>query len=212
MQTHPYQFSVFPLRHKQGNPTNEYSNRAVAEPSRGAGLGAVVRQSMVQGQGQKTNWFDAISDLFPRMPKVRLSDRDWQKYGTWLQKHRIGLLDHDGAGSSAVPRCKNFPAKTVRAMGGDRHCWQFTAAVNDKCYRLTPRAIARLQSFSDSIVLPDDWVEACKRIGNAVPPLLIHKLFGDFVRESNLTGNAFQKLNSIQNLPTQNSKFQPVEV
>ncbi|MGK7925085.1 MAG: DNA cytosine methyltransferase [Spirulina sp.] len=161
---------------------------------------------------QPANWYDAIADLLLRMPEVRLSDRDWQKYGTWLQKNKIGLLDHDGAGSSAVPRCKNFPAKTVRAMGGDRHCWQFTAAANGRFYRLSPRAIARLQSFPDSLILPEDWVEACKRIGNAVPPLLIHKLFGDFVRESNLAGNGLQKLNSIQNPPTQNSKFQPVEV
>lgn len=41
---------------------------------------------------------------------------------------------------------------------------------------MTPRALARFQSFPDTYQLPDSRTLACKVVGNAVPPLLAEKL------------------------------------
>lgn len=46
---------------------------------------------------------------------------------------------------------------------------------------MTPRCLARFQSFPDWYVLPERNVLACKGIGNAVPPLLYQKLIAQFV-------------------------------
>jgi len=41
---------------------------------------------------------------------------------------------------------------------------------------MTPRALARFQSFPDDYILPDSNRLACKIIGNAVPPLMYQKI------------------------------------
>ena len=42
--------------------------------------------------------------------------------------------------------------------------------------KMTPRALARFQSFPDSYILPDKTRLACTVIGNAVPPLLYQRV------------------------------------
>lgn len=42
---------------------------------------------------------------------------------------------------------------------------------------MTPRALARFQSFPDSYVLPDSKTLAAKGIGNAVPPLVMQRIY-----------------------------------
>ena len=42
--------------------------------------------------------------------------------------------------------------------------------------RMTPRALARFQSFPDTYTLPENTALACRIIGGAVPPLLIQRL------------------------------------
>lgn len=46
---------------------------------------------------------------------------------------------------------------------------------------MTPRCLARFQSFPDSYQLPESKTLAAKGIGNAVPPLLMKKIFRDLV-------------------------------
>ena len=46
---------------------------------------------------------------------------------------------------------------------------------------MTPRCLARFQTFPDSYLLPDKKTLACKVIGNAVPPLLYQKLINNLV-------------------------------
>jgi DNA (cytosine-5)-methyltransferase 1 len=41
---------------------------------------------------------------------------------------------------------------------------------------MTPRALARFQSFPDWYELPERNALACKIIGNAVPPLLMRRV------------------------------------
>lgn len=43
--------------------------------------------------------------------------------------------------------------------------------------KMTTRALARFQSFPDDYVLPDNNALACKGIGNAVPPLMMRRIW-----------------------------------
>lgn len=43
---------------------------------------------------------------------------------------------------------------------------------NGRIVQMTPRALARFQTFPDGYVLPSNKKLACYGIGNAVPPLL----------------------------------------
>jgi DNA (cytosine-5)-methyltransferase 1 len=68
----------------------------------------------------------------------------------------------------------NDPAWTVRAARykGFARAWLEQGRV----VRMTPRALARFQSFPDSYVLPSKAALACTVIGNAVPCLMIQKI------------------------------------
>lgn len=58
----------------------------------------------------------------------------------------------------------NFGTRRPRAFAGGR------------VVAMTPRALARFQSFPDSYMLPDSKTLAAKGIGNAVPPLMYQKI------------------------------------
>lgn len=71
------------------------------------------------------------------------------------------------------------PSYTVTAQNkGDWRVWLRKGRV----VQMTPRALARLQSFPDSYVLPSNKGLACKIIGNAVPPLLYQKIVAQLLR------------------------------
>lgn len=77
-------------------------------------------------------------------------------------------------------RMQDEPAFTVTAQNkGDWRAW----LAQGRVVQMTPRALARFQSFSDSYILPDDKRLACRVIGMAVPPLLFQRLVGQLVRE-----------------------------
>lgn len=48
---------------------------------------------------------------------------------------------------------------------------------NGRVVSMTPRCLARFQSFPDSYVLPEQKTLAAKGIGNAVPPLLMQRIY-----------------------------------
>jgi site-specific DNA-cytosine methylase len=50
------------------------------------------------------------------------------------------------------------------------------AYTSGRVVQMTPRALARFQSFPDSYILPDSKPLACRIIGNAVPPLLYQRI------------------------------------
>jgi len=69
-------------------------------------------------------------------------------------------------------RLAEEPAKTATAGGGRNNAY-----ANGRVVKMTPRAIARFQSFPDWYVLPDKLTLACYGLGNAVPPLFAQKLY-----------------------------------
>lgn len=73
-------------------------------------------------------------------------------------------------------RYKESPAMTITKEAQPR-AWLSQGRV----VKMTPRCLARFQSFPDSYVLPDNNALACRVIGNAVPPLLYQKIISQLI-------------------------------
>jgi len=75
-------------------------------------------------------------------------------------------------------RMRNELAFTVTAGNkGDWRAWLSRGQV----VQMTPRCLARFQSFPDEYILPENKVLACRVIGNAVPPLMYQKIVAQLV-------------------------------
>ena len=77
--------------------------------------------------------------------------------------------------TSGVMRYDDEPAPTqgnTDRVGNQPRAWLSAGRV----VKMTPRALARFQSFPDWYVLPDKAKLACTVIGNAVPPLLYQRV------------------------------------
>lgn len=90
---------------------------------------------------------------------------------------RAFLVDGQNADQTRKPsfRMENEPMITVTgsASKGYTRAWLSQGRV----VKLTPRALARFQTFPDSYQLPEKAALACKGIGNAVPPRLIEHFY-----------------------------------
>lgn len=158
------------------------------------------------------SWYSAIEDLISSLPETQLAP--WQKAG--LNLTNTTLIDsagYPGADGVRIPvtRCSSSPANTILVGGqhsnssnprktqiremvepaftitaGNKGDWSICMG---KVIRLTPRALARLQTFPDSYVLPKSKTLAYKIIGMAVPPLFYQKIVSQLVssRGCNLT-------------------------
>lgn len=84
----------------------------------------------------------------------------------------------NGEPRPAQVREQDEPTFTVTAVNkGD---WR-ACLPQGRIVQMTPRALARFQSFPDEYHLPDDKRLACRVIGMAVPPLLFQKLIAQLV-------------------------------
>jgi len=70
--------------------------------------------------------------------------------------------------------CATSPSPTITSNHG---AGKYRAFVNGRVVKMTPRALARFQSFPDWYELPDSASLAAKGIGNAVPPLFAERLY-----------------------------------
>lgn len=100
----------------------------------------------------------------------------------YLGRARAVLLDGDntsgpGRDGSPVRVPGDQPAFTIRSTRASVH----RAIVAPRVVAMTPRALARFQSFPDSYRLPDGRALAAKIIGNAVPPLMIQRIAVDLL-------------------------------
>ena len=118
-------------------------------------------------------WYAAIADLIPTLPESKLAP--WQL--TRLP-HDLGgdvLLDgNNGSSDTGAPiMCQAAqPAFTIASARPAIH----RAVLGARVVAMTPRALARFQSFPDTYRLPAQRSLAARVIGNAVPPLLMQRI------------------------------------
>jgi len=87
--------------------------------------------------------------------------------------------NNDGAPRPPQMREQDKPSFTVTAVNkGDWKAWLERGRV----VQMTPRALARFQSFPDSYALPGTKTLACRIVGMAVPPLLHQKLVSQLTK------------------------------
>lgn len=80
------------------------------------------------------------------------------------------VLAEGGFDGGLVKRESDSPIFTMTSNQNQQH---IKAAVSGRVVKMTPRCLARFQSFPDSYALPESARLATTGIGNAVPPLLM---------------------------------------
>jgi DNA (cytosine-5)-methyltransferase 1 len=85
-----------------------------------------------------------------------------------------------GGQNDTQPRRASAPSFTITATEGQHS----SRALLDtgRVVSMTPRALARFQSFPDAYELPDNARLAARGIGNAVPPLLYQRIIEPLVK------------------------------
>jgi len=87
---------------------------------------------------------------------------------------RAFIVDGQNAGRTTSLRQADHPALTVVSSDkGLARAW----LSQGKVVSMTPRCLARFQSFPDWYYLPENNKLACKGIGNACPPLEFEKIY-----------------------------------
>ena len=133
-------------------------------------------------------WYAAIEDLIPTFPESQFAP--WQLARlpgeisgdilngdapamtmTAAQKPRAWLVGED---SKMGMVADDQPSMTLVSShrSGNTRAWLSAGRV----VKMTPRALARFQSFPDSYVLPDRASLACTVIGNAVASLMMRRI------------------------------------
>lgn len=92
------------------------------------------------------------------------------------QRWRAFIL---GNGTRSLVRCDNEPSETITANNNQTGVKSWLS--QGRVVKMTPRALARFQTFPDWYTLPASNTLACKGIGNAVPPLFMAKMYRGLV-------------------------------
>lgn len=135
-------------------------------------------------------WYDAIADLIPTLKPQPLNK--WQLASLEEQgidpTNLTALVSKDGSRKKrgfentfalVIPPSK--PCPTLKAMGHNQHCQQYSIVVNGVGYRISTEAIAKLMSFpSKSFKFSGVNYKDCMGLGNAVPPLLAKAIAESF--------------------------------
>lgn len=134
-------------------------------------------------------WHDAIADIVPTLIPQPLNK--WQLASLEEQgidpTNLTALVSKDGSRKKngfkntfalVIPSSK--PCPTLKAMGHNRHCQQYSIVVNGVGYRISTEAISRLMSFPDSYKFSGVNYKDCMGLGNAVPPLLARAIAESF--------------------------------
>jgi DNA (cytosine-5)-methyltransferase 1 len=125
-------------------------------------------------------WYEAIEDLIPTLPPSKFTP--WQTARLPKKINKTTLFsNHCGTdGYTTLNRVESKDpsfsvAAHIRSVNAYR-AWLSTGRV----IQMSPRALARFQSFPDAYALPDKAALACRVIGNAVPPLLMQTIGGSW--------------------------------
>ena len=106
---------------------------------------------------------------------VRYAVEPAQTIGANEHGSKAFIVDCKNTGRDTTIRNGKEPMFTVMTDDRPSHD-QKASLLAGRVVSMTPRALARFQSFSDSYVLPESKTLAAKGIGNAVCPLLYQKI------------------------------------
>lgn len=95
---------------------------------------------------------------------------------------RAFLVDGVNSGNfGKLPTVRDGDAPSVTVTSNQAKGFPRAWLSQGRVVKMTPRALARFQTFPDSYMLPDKAALACKGIGNAVPCLLMEKVYRQLV-------------------------------
>lgn len=139
-------------------------------------------------------WYDAIEDLIPSLPDAKFAPwqlkqdcRDGQDFQQW---QNLATGGHPLRAVIVGSQHVSHHVKTAQHKPCDSPIWTITASTkNDvrawlssgRVVRITPRCLARFQSFPDWYQLPENDSLARRGIGNAVPPLMMAEIYKGLV-------------------------------
>jgi DNA (cytosine-5)-methyltransferase 1 len=144
--------------------------------------GYVVRPAATHCQGGHNDmfggllpwvgWYEAIADLVDTLPDSEFAPWQLARLPTDARHAARAVLvrsDNSKQEWGNQFRDSNDPIASVTSG-------QQPKAYVGRVVKMTPRALARFQSFPDRYELPERNALACKIIGNAVPPLLMRRV------------------------------------
>jgi DNA (cytosine-5)-methyltransferase 1 len=108
---------------------------------------------------RSTSW--AIEDL------AGISDETVANQSQYFK----AALAKQGHGQGDEVNSRDLPAYTIRANSRSRVQFHYELP-----RRLTVRECARIQTFPDNFIFPDEATPSIRQIGNAVPPVLAHAI------------------------------------
>lgn len=138
-----------------------------------------VQQSARQWKAFVYDGFN-LSSSRPRMDQEPSSTVDAMR----LTKHPRVAFIVDGQ-NSGTPNNEGERGLTIRQQGQPMHTVSATQTRRSirawlsqgRVVAMTPRCLARFQSFPDQYALPANNSLACRVIGNACPPLMMEKIY-----------------------------------
>jgi DNA (cytosine-5)-methyltransferase 1 len=152
----------------RGDCRQQQPTKTVAADPAGGAPRAVLVQGMTSSNGEELITRDGKNPM-------------WTENATEYKRAARAVLVLGGNASLFVTRGDGEPSRTIsntRVGNRDR------AVMGRRVVQMTPRALARFQSFPDSYDLPDPKSLACRIIGNAVPPLLMKKGISHWLTQS----------------------------
>ncbi len=99
--------------------------------------------------------------------------------GTFPRAFIVSSQNKSGNQKGLLIQQEDQPMTTITASASKAQSRAWLR--NGRVVKMTPRALARFQSFPDSYKLPERTIIACRGIGNAVPPLLYKKIIGGLI-------------------------------
>jgi DNA (cytosine-5)-methyltransferase 1 len=148
-------------------------------------------------------WYAAIADLIDGLPDSKLAPWQLERMPAELQTLLVsGVLNsrsteltqldaakpastvttsHNQSDMRAVLVDGDNPAMTVQSWHGRQPSHYPQAVLTGRVVAMTPRCLARFQSFPDSYELPAKRTLAAYGIGNAVSPLMYQAIIGGMI-------------------------------
>lgn len=133
-------------------------------------------------QRHRVGWYAAVADLIERLPVAHLAC--WQ-HARWQPEYNdllpafvdsqfAAARDPHHQARCLTIRQSHEPVPTITAS--HKRGQQLIVLADSTSKRLTPEAIARLQTMPDTAIWPARSTQAFRLIGNAVPSLLAQRL------------------------------------